>query len=203
MLKFPNLAARLLILVLAVTLTITGCPPTPQPAYSPGDAATVATWVDTSHLVVRTASWVFPAVRAVVEAVVPAPAAAVVLRLLDFTAARVAGFGRAVDAWVAAGGSGCAPHAAAMLVQVSLLDLAQGLVDAGLAVGATLERIFDAVGSVVDALIPACDRDAGFYAAGMDGRTRMRAIESRALQRGVILRRDLDNLEPLMDGGVR
>ncbi len=80
----------------------------------------------------------------------------------------------------------------------ALVGLARVLADNGIALGTTLERVVDGVASVADALVPACDRDAGWSSAGDRANAELRAI---ATGRGP-LRRVLDDLRP-GDGGVR
>ena len=65
-------------------------------------------------------------------------------------------------------------------------------------------RVVDGVASIADALIPACDRGAGWASAGDGANADLRAIADGARARGVSLSRVLDDLSPpAVDGGVR
>jgi uncharacterized membrane protein len=84
----------------------------------------------------------------------------------------------------------------------ALVAAAQTLVDHGIALGRVLERVTDATAALVDELVPGCDADAGWRSEGRDTNAELRAIELRATARGVILRRDLDHIQP-PGGGAR
>jgi hypothetical protein len=105
-------------------------------------------------------------------------------------------------AYEARGGDRCVAYAATGAAIVTLHELAQVLADNGIALGVPLARVVDLVASVADTLIPACQSDAGFASVGGRSDATLRAIETAARARGVILRRDLDGIAPALDGGL-
>lgn len=172
-----------------------GCTPHPVP---PSDATVQvqSSWTQEARLVLSTVSWVSPAARAVLQVVLPDPARAIVGRALDAVDDAATRLGAAVDAYEARGGDRCAAHAASGAVVVALEELAAVLVDHGVAFGVPLGRLLDGAASLVDELAPACAVDAGWSGAGDGANAAVRALEDGARRRGVMLRRDLDNLTP-------
>lgn len=194
------LAAPALALSLLIACTH-GCHPQPVPP-SDGAVVSVGGWTDTARQVLSTLGWAIPAARVVIVSILPEPAASVVGRVLDSVADAATRLQVALDAYTARGGDRCAVYAAAGGVHVALTQLLQVLTDHGIALGVPLEHVLDAAGAVVDNLVPRCDAsDAGWSSAGDRGNTAVRAAERSAAQRGVILRRDLDNIRPT--GGAR
>lgn len=193
------LAAALCVAGLGAVLT--GCPG-PTPPVDGGPAVTPSGWTSTARVVLSTLRWAVPAARAITDGVLPEPARTQVGRALDATGDAAQELGAAVDAYEARGGDQCAAHAAVGGLHRALVGLARVLADGGLALGTTLERVADGVASVADALVPACDRDAGWSSAGDSVNRELRSIAEGAAARGVVLRRDLDDLRPV-DGGVR
>lgn len=192
--------ALLVISLSVIVATLTGaalnaC--TPTPSVDGGPAATPSGWTSTARVVLSTLSWAVPAARAITDSVVPEPARTQVGRALDATGAAATELGAAVDAYELRGGDRCVAHAAVGGLHRALVGLARVLADSGIALGTTLERVVDGVASIADALVPACDRDAGWSSAG-DRANR----ELRTISEGRVLRRVLDDLRP-MDGGVR
>lgn len=184
--------ALLLALLCAVSL---GC--TPTPPVDGGTAVTPSGWTSTARVVLDTLRWAVPAARAITDAVLTDPARAQVGRALDATGEAARELGAAVDAYELRGGDRCAAHAAVGGLHRALVGLARVLADNGIALGTTLERVVDGVASIADALVPACDRDAGWSSVGDRANAELRAIAT-----GRVLRRVLDDLRPL-DGGVR
>ena len=170
-----------------------GCPGPVAPVDG-GVAVTPSGWTSTARVVLNTLSWAVPAARAITDVVVPEPARAQVGRALDATGDAARELQQAVDAYEARGGDRCAAHAAVGGLHRALVGLARVLADNGIALGTTLERVVDGVASVADALIPACAADAGWASAGDGANRELRAIAESAARRGVILRRDLDDL---------
>ena len=125
------------------------------------------------------------------------PARTQVARALDATGDAARELGVAVDAYESAGGDRCVAKAATAGLHRAIVGLARVLVDNGIALGTTLERVADGVASVADALTPACDPDAGWSSAGDAANRELRAIHDGA--RGP-LRRVLDDLRPLDAG---
>ena len=189
-------------LAFALLLACThGCHPQPVPS-SDGAVVSVGGWTDTARQVLSTIAWAVPAARAVITSILPAPAAAIVGRVLDTVADAAQRLRVALDAYSARGGDRCAVYAAVGALDAALSQLTQSLVDHGIALGAVFERAFDAVLSIADNLIPSCDAtDAGWTSAGARGNAYIRSVERAAAARGVILRRDLDNIRPT--GGAR
>ncbi len=191
------LALCVAVLVASVTgAVLTGCPPTPP--VDGGVAVTPSGWTSTARVVLDTLRWAVPAARAITDSVVPEPARTQVGRALDATGDAARELSAAVDAYEIRGGDRCAAHAAVGGLHRALVGLARVLADSGIALGTTLERVVDGVASIADALVPACDRDAGWASAGDRANAELRAISTG---RGP-LRRVLDDLRP-MDAGAR
>ena len=172
-----------------------GC--TPPAPVDGGVAVTPTGWTSTARVVLDTLRWALPAARAITDVVVPEPARTQVGRALDATGEAARELSAAVDAYEQRGGDRCAAHAAVGGLHRALVGLARVLADGGIALGTTLERVVDGVASIADALVPACDRDAGWSSAGDRANAELRGIAT-----GRVLRRVLDDLRPL-DGGVR
>lgn len=194
-----SLSGAVLVATLAGAL-LTACPGPVTPVDG-GPAVTPSSWASTARVVITTLRWALPAVRAITDLTVAEPGRTQVARALDAAAQATDRLHGAVDAYEARGGDRCAARAAVGGLQVALVGVAQVLADNGVALGTTLERIVDAVASIADALIPACDADAGWASAGDGANARLRAIAEGARARGVTLRRVLDDLRP-MDAGA-
>ena len=194
-----SLSGAVLVATLAGAL-LTACPGPVTPVDG-GPAVTPSSWTSTARVVITTLRWALPAVRAITDLVVAEPGRTQVARALDAAAQATDRLHGAVDAYEARGGDRCVARAAVGGLQVALVGVAQVLADNGVALGTTLERIVDAVASIADALIPACDADAGWSSAGDASNARLRAIAEGARARGVTLRRVLDDLRP-MDAGA-
>lgn len=177
---------------------LVGCPGPVAPVDG-GPAVTPSGWTSTARVVLDTLRWAVPAARAITDGVLPEPARTQVGRALDATGDAARELGAAVDAYEARGGDQCVAKAATAGLHRAIVGLARVLVDNGIALGTTLERVADGVASVADALTPACDRDAGWSSAGDSVNRELRAIHDGAR---VPLRRVLDDLRPL-DGGGR
>jgi len=179
----------------ALGLALLGCP-RPGPVDG-GPAVTVASWTQTARTVLATLSWAIPAARAITNGVLYEPARTVVGRALDATGDAARELGAAVEAYEQRGGDRCAAHAAVGGLHRALVGLARTLADNGIGLGVTLERVADGVGSIADALVPACDLDAGWSSTGDRINAQLREVRSTA--RGP-LRPLLDDLRP--DGGT-
>lgn len=177
---------------LAFATATAACGPRPVPVD--GGAVTPSSWTDTAHRVLDTLSWAVPAARGIVTAILPEPSRSVVGRALDGVADASGRLSLAVQAYEARGGDRCAAYAAVGGVHVALVRVAQTLADHGIALGVVLERVADGAASIADALVPACQRDAGFASMGDRSNADLRAIATRAATRGVTLRRDLDGI---------
>lgn len=193
------IASRARALVAVLCLACVACHPQPP---SPSTPVQVSSWADTARVVLTTLRWSVPAAKVVVGAVVSEPGRSTVLRSLDGVAEAAEGLGRSLDAYELAGGDRCAAKASVAGLSSAIVVLARTLADNGIALGSTLERIADSVGSIADALVPACDRDAGWSSAGAALGVELRRVQSEAVARGRVLRHVLDDLQP-MDGGVR
>lgn len=189
------------LLILALAL-VGACRPLPPPSPDT-PAVTPASWTDTARTVLTTLTWALPAAHVVTDAILPDPARTVVGRALDGVTAAADGLRTALDAYEQRGGDRCAAHAAVGGVRTALVVAAQTLTDHGVALGRVLERVTDTVAALVDTLVPGCDADAGWRSEGRATNAELRELELRAASRGVILRRDLDDLRPPADGGVR
>lgn len=201
----PSSIVRLISLALAVVLlvastTAPGCHP--QPPSPSGPVTTVSSWTDTARTVLTTVRWAVPAARVICDLTVPDAARPIVDRALDGVAQAADGLALALDAYEHRGGDRCAAKASVAGLTTAIESLAQVLASQGIALGTTIERIASAAGSIADELVPACDRDAGWSSAGEGVTARLRAIQSAAVARGVVLRHVLDDLQPV-DGGVR
>ena len=190
-----SLSGAVLVATLAGAL-LTACPGPVTPVDG-GPAVTPSSWTSTARVVITTLRWALPAARAITDLTVAEPGRTQVARALDAAAQATDRLHGAVDAYEARGGDRCAARAAVGGLQVALVGVAQVLADNGVALGTTLERIVDAVASIADALIPACDADAGWTSAGDGANARLRAIAEGARARGVTLRRVLDDLRPV------
>lgn len=184
------LAMVLAVAVLPVALV--GCPPRPTP--EPGPSQPVSGWTSTARAVLSTLRWALPAARAVTDSLLSDPPRTQVARALDAAADAAGRLDVALDAYEHRGGDRCVAHAAAGGVVVALAQLADVLADNGIALGVVLGRVVDGAASLVDALIPACQRDAGWASAGDDANARLRLVEDVARRRGITLRRDLDGI---------
>ena len=195
--RTPRLSARALIpfllaLVMAVTMAC-------RPAPVPDDAAPAVTpsgWTDTARTVLSALSWAVPGAQMVTGALLPEPARTVVNRALAGVGAAAENLEVALAAYESRGGDRCAAKAAVAGVRASLVATAQALADNGIALGRVLERVADSAAALVDELVPACDPDAGWRSEGRQTNAELREIELRATARGIILRRDLDDLHP-------
>ena len=195
-----SLSGAILVATLAGAL-LTACPGPVTPVDG-GPAVTPSSWTSTARVVITTLRWALPAARAITDLTVAEPGRTQVARALDAAAQATDRLHDAVDAYEARGGDRCAARAAVGGLQVALVGVAQVLADNGIALGTTLERIVDAVASIADALIPACDADAGWSSAGDASNARLRAIAEGARARGVTLRRVLDDLRPVDAGAL-
>lgn len=189
------------VLVATIAGALLAACPGPVTPVDGGPAVTPSSWTSTARVVITTLRWALPAARAITDLTVAEPGRTQVARALDAAAQATDRLHGAVDAYEARGGDRCAARAAVGGLQVALIGVAQVLADNGIALGTTLERIVDAVASIADALIPACDADAGWASAGDGANARLRAIAEGARARGVTLRRVLDDLRP-MDAGA-
>ncbi len=178
---------------LGVPAAVVCCGPRPPPS---GPGAVVSSWTDTARTVLSTLSWAVPSARAILAAILPEPARTIVMRALDAVAEASQRLAVAVEAYESRGGDRCAAHAAVGGVRAALVQLAQVLADHGVALGTVLERVADGAASIADALVPSCNRDAGWASAGDRTNAELRAIERSATARGVVLRRDLDGVRP-------
>jgi hypothetical protein len=192
------IASRARALVAVLCLACVTCHPQPP---SPSTPVQVSTWTDTARTVLVTVRWSVPAAKVVVGAVVSEPGRSTVLRSLDGVAEAADGLQSSLDAYEHAGGDQCAAKAAVAGLSSAIVSLARTLADNGIALGSTLERVADSVGSIADALVPACDRDAGWSSAGVALGVELRRVQSEAVARGRVLRHVLDDLQP-MDGGA-
>lgn len=189
-------ALMLFALSLSFGTTLPACKPPPVPS----DGSVVATpsgWTDTARTILDVLSWILPGARAIVNALLSTPARTQVGRAFDAVSEYTVRLHDAVAAYEARGGDRCAAQAAVAGLRVALVDLAQILADNGLAFGRPLERVLDSTAAIVDELLPGCvgpGGDAGWSSAGESSNLRLRAIEAGARQRGVSLRRDLDNI---------
>jgi len=184
------------LMIFALSLPMLGahCPP---PAPSDGGTANPSAWADTVRVVLSTLAWALPAARGIVDALVPAAAQPVVDRAFAAVADAAVHLRIALDAYLARGGDRCAAYAAVGLCTTALVGLAQTLTDNGIALGSTLIPVVQSLGAVTDSLVPACQSDAGFASAGDSINVRLRAIETGAMSRGIVLRPALDNLHPV------
>ncbi|MEZ4391978.1 MAG: hypothetical protein R3A48_12850 [Polyangiales bacterium] len=201
----PGAVALLLAVALCLAglgAVLTGCPPVP-PTDGGAPVVTPSDWTRTARIATSVGRGLIPVARVIVEATTTDPGRTQARRAFDAADDALVGLDRALDAYDARGGDRCVAHAAAGAAMVALQELAQVLADNGIALGVPLGRIVDLVASVVDTLVPACDLDAGFASAGRAANTRLLSIEREARSRGVILRRDLDRIVPVLDGGVR
>ena len=178
---------------LGVPAAVVCCGPRPGPE---GPGSVVSSWTDTARTVLNTLSWAVPSARAILAAILPEPARTIVGRALDAVAEASQRLAVAVEAYESRGGDRCAAHAAVGGVRAALVQLAQVLADNGVALGTVLERVADGAASIADALVPSCNRDAGWASVGDRTNAELRAIAARATARGVVLRRDLDGLRP-------
>lgn len=188
---------RRLALLLALLLAAPACTPPPPPSDGGVPAVTPSSWVDTTRLVLTTLRWAVPAARAITDLVVPEPGRTQVGRALDAVTDAAGRLQLALTAYEARGGDRCAAYAAVGGVHAAIVQLAQLLADRGVALGVVLERVADSAASIADALVPACQRAAGWASAGDRSNATLRAISWRAASSGIVLRRDLDTLQPL------
>lgn len=184
---------RLLVLLVVTSCGCESC--SPPPPTDAGPVVTPSAWTDTARVVISTAAWLIPAAKVVTDAILPEPARTIVGRSLEGIGQWVGRLDNAVTAYLEAGGDRCAAHAATVGLRVALMEACRTLVDNGFALGRPIERLIDSLGTLIDNLVPAC-ADAGWASARreMDGEVleRVRAAEAR----GVVLRRDLDGLQP-------
>ena len=185
---------RTLVVLLALALATSTAACGPRPVPVDGGAVTPSSWTDTAHLVLSTLSWSVPAARGVLVAVLPDPARTIVGRALDGVTDAAARLSLALLAYEERGGDRCAAYAAVGGVHVAIVQLAQVLADNGVAIGVVLERVADSAASIADALVPACQADAGFASSGDRSNAELRAIATHATVRGTTLRRDLDGI---------
>jgi len=199
-----HLRAFVLFLACLIATTPACLPPQPIPPSDGGvPAVTPSGWTRTAHLAATVGHGLIAVARPIVAAVAVDPGATRAARAFDAADDALGGLDRAVTAYEARGGDACAAYAAAGASAVALRELVDVLADNGFAIGVPLGRVVDLVASVVDGLIPACQRDAGWSSAGASANTHQRDVEQRARLRGVILRRDLDRITPALDGGAR
>jgi hypothetical protein len=189
------------IVALAASLMCTGCPP-PPPADGGVPVVTPSDWTRTARLSVTIGRGLIVVARPIVETLAVDPGRTRARRAFDAADQALAGLDRALVAYEARGGDRCVAYAATGAAIVTLHELAQVLADNGIALGVPLARVVDLVASVADTLIPACQSDAGFASVGGRSDATLRAIETAARARGVILRRDLDGIAPALDGGL-
>lgn len=203
--RVVRMGLGLCVLVLATlllgTATLRCTPPPPVDGGTP--SVTPSGWTQTARLAVTVGRGLLPVAQAIVEATTQDPGRTEARRAFAATDDALAGLGRALDAYEARGGDRCIAHAAAGAAGVALAELADVLARNGIALGVPIGRVVDLVASVVDTLVPACAPDAGFASAGASANARLLGIERDARSRGVILRRDLDRIAPVMDGGAR
>ena len=192
------IASRARALVAVLCLACVTCHPQPP---SPSTPVQVSTWTDTARVVLTTLRWVVPAAKVAVGAVVSEPGRSIVLRSLDGVAQAADGLQHSLDAYERADGDRCAAKASVAGLSSAIVSLARTLAANGIALGSTIERVADSVGSIADALVPACDRDAGWSSAGVALGVELRRVQSEAVARGRVLRHVLDDLQP-MDGGA-
>ena len=186
------LKALLVASILALPIGAT-CHPTPNP----DGGVTVSVWTDTARTILSAIGWAIPAARLVIVAILPASTATLINRVFDAVLDAANRLTVAVDTYTARGGDQCAAYAAAGGLEVAIIQAMQALADHGVALGLPLEQVARSLGSLVDNLVPACDRhDAGWASAGDRFELQLRLTERAANQRGVILRRDLDNIHP-------
>lgn len=181
------------------------CTPQPVPPSDGGPVVvTPSSWVRTARISVTVGRGLLPVARVIVEATVQDPGLTRARRGFDVSERALGALDLALTAYESRGGDACAVYAASGAAAIALQELAAILADEGLAFGVPLGRVLDMVASVVDALVPRCDVDAGFRSAGRNANTAIADIERRARLRGVILRRDLDRIAPeVVDGGVQ
>lgn len=191
----------LLVVMTLASLVFTSCKPPPRPSPDT-PAVTPHGWTDTARTVVNTLAWAVPAAHAVTDLLLQEPERSVVGRALDVTRDAAGDLRLALDAYDARGGDRCAVQGAVAATRAALVSLGHVLVDHGIALGQVLGRVTDAAAALVDELIPECEPDAGWRSVGRDTNAELRAIELRATARGVILRRDLDHIQP-PGGGAR
>jgi len=186
---------RLLSLFLAASLMVASCHPTPPP--SDAGVSTPSAWTDTVATVLHTIAWSIPAAQLIVGNLVPADVRPVVDR--SFVAVQDAA-GRlqtALDAYNARGGDRCVAYAAVGGVTTAMVSLAQVLANNGIGMGNTLIPVIQSLGAVVDQLVPACQRDAGYASIGEGPMVQVRVIETSAMAQGRVLRPVLNNLRPV------
>lgn len=198
-------AFALLSLALLASLSPLGClPPQPIPPSDGGiPTVTPSGWTRAAHLSATVGRGLIAVARPIVAAIAVDPGATRAARAFDAADDALVALDHAATAYEARGGDACAAYAAAGAASVALRELTDVLADNGFAIGVPIGRIVDLVASLVDTLIPACQRDAGWASAGAAANAHQRTVEASARLRGVILRRDLDRIAPALDGGVQ
>lgn len=193
--RSPSRAPITLLLVLATALVASAvaCRPQPSPTTTP---TVVSSWTDTARSVTGALRWAVPAARLVLTQILSAEIDGVVGRVLDVVADASQRLDTALDVYEHRGGDACAVYAASGAVRTALLDLADALVDHGVALGVPLGRILDGVSALVDNLVPRCAVSQSWASAGDHTNITLRSLDARARARGVVLRRDLDAIRP-------
>ncbi len=196
--RAPSRAPILMLLAFAlipfVALGAHGC--RPQPAPPPSTPTVVSSWTDTAREVTSALRWAVPAARLLLTQLLPDATAGVVGRVLDVLADASQRLDTALSVYETRGGDACAVYAASGAVRTALLDLADALVDHGVALGVPLGRILDGASALVDNLVPRCAVSQSWASAGDHTNLTLRSIDARARARGVVLRRDLDAIRP-------
>lgn len=177
-------------------LCFTGCPGPIAPVDG-GPAVTPTSWVSTARTVLLTLQWAIPAAKVVTNATLQDPGRTQVARALDAVTDSARDLGAALDTYESRGGDQCVAHAAVGASHRALMVLATVLAANGIAIGNTIGGIIDALGSVIDGLVPACQRDAGWASVGEQANRELQRLGSAQT-----LLMILNDLRPL-DGGVR
>lgn len=184
------------VLALSLALSMGGCRPNPVPTDG-GVVTTPSSWTDTVSTVLRTIEWSIPAAQLIVGNLLPAADRPVADRAFVAVQDAASRLQTALAAYNARGGDSCVAYAAVGGVTSALVSLAQVLADNRIGLGNTLIPVIQSLGAVVDQLVPACQRDAGYASVGEAPMLRVRSIETSAATRGVVLRPVLDNLRPV------
>jgi len=199
-----HLRAFVLFLACLIATTPACLPPQPIPPSDGGvPAVTPSGWTRAAHLSATVGHGLIAVARPIVAAIAVDPGATRAARAFDAADDALTVLDHAATAYEARGGDACAAYAAAGAASIALRELTDVLADNGLAIGVPLGRVVDLVASLVDTLVPGCDRAVGWASAGASANGHLRDVEQAARLRGVILRRDLDAIAPALDGGVQ